>query len=140
MDKPISTVLIHNRLEPCRELQGALGDLSLDTHSAKSCSEATDLVAQYRPLLVFVDLPIWNQSFPEIVNMEIAAEQAFTIIIVGSLPDIEEYVSAIEHGAFNFIAPPFGHDALTLVVHAAAMDALERRKTMGRVSMSHGAR
>jgi DNA-binding NtrC family response regulator len=139
MDMPIVAVSIHDRMEPCTELEGALTDLAVETHSGKTCSEARELIAQHQPILVFVDHPIWKESHAEIVKMEFAADKSFNIVVVGSLPDFEKYTLAIEHGAFNFIAPPFSHDALTMVVHAAAMDALDRRKSLTRVTVPEAA-
>jgi DNA-binding NtrC family response regulator len=106
----------------------------------KGCREAKDLIAQYHPVLVFVDVPIWSKSHADIVNMSKGADQNFNIIVVGPLPDIEQYVSAIERGAFNYVAPPFFHETLTPVVHSAAMDARERRESLERVLLSFEAR
>lgn len=127
MDNHLSAVLIHERPEPFEALKGALGDLSVESYCVKGSNGAEALIAQFQPLLVFVDLPIWSQSHADIVNMANAADQTFNIIVVGLLPDIEEYVSAVELGAFNFMAPPFSHDSLTMAVHSAAKDAMDRR-------------
>jgi DNA-binding NtrC family response regulator len=130
VENPIWAVAIHDHIEPCAELEGILRDLSVEVRAAKRCSEAWGLISKYQPSLVFVDLNVWRQSHNAIVNMAIEADQTFNIIVVGSLPDIEKYVSAIERGAFNYIAPPFSHDVLALVVQAAVADSRERRKSL----------
>lgn len=140
MDNHLSALLIRELPEPFQALQGALSDLSVESYPARGCNEAASLVVRYQPPVVFADLPIWRQSHAEIVNMANAANRTFNIIVVGPLPDIEQYMSAIERGAFNFVAPPFSHDTLTLAVHSAAMDARERRESLERVLLSIAAK
>jgi DNA-binding NtrC family response regulator len=84
-----------------------------------------------------VDLPIWRKSHADIVNKAISVDSTFNIIVVGTLPDIEQCASAIERGAFDYVAPPFSHETLTLLVHSAAMDARERRESLARVFLTH---
>jgi DNA-binding NtrC family response regulator len=139
MDMPILAVSIHDHMEPCTELEGLLGDMSVETYSVKRWDEARDLIAQYQPLLVFVDLNIWRQSSEEMVSAAVAADQTFNIIVVGPQPDIEKYVSAIELGAFLFVAPPFARDVLAQSVYAAALDARDRRSSLARTPFSHAA-
>lgn len=137
MNTPLLAVMIHDRPEPLKTLEGALSNLLVESYSVKSCSEAKSLIAQYQPLVVFVDLLIWSKSFPYIVDLAKAADQGFNIIVVGALPDIEQYVSAVERGAFNYIAPPFSHDTLTMALHSASVDARERRESLARVFYAH---
>jgi DNA-binding NtrC family response regulator len=136
MDMPILAVSMHDHMESCAELEGGLEDLSVEVYTVKRCGEAKDLIARYQPLLLFVDLNIWTQSHDEILSMAVAADQTFNIIVVGYLPDIEKYVWAIEHGAFNFVAPPFARDVLALVVYTAAIDARDRRRALARPPLS----
>jgi DNA-binding NtrC family response regulator len=140
MDMPILAVSMHDDMEWCTELEGALEDLAVEVYTVKRCGEANDVIAKYQPLLLFVDLNIWKQSHDEIVSMAVAADQTFNIIVVGSLPDIEKFVSAIEHGAFNFVAPPFARDVLALVVYTAAIDARDRRRSLSRAPLSQASR
>jgi DNA-binding NtrC family response regulator len=140
MDMPILAVLIRDSNSPCTELEGVLGDLSVEVYSVKRWAEAKALIELYQAQLVFVELNIWKQSYSHMVNTAITADQPFNIIVVGSLPDIENYVSAIERGAFNFVAPPFARDVLAEVVYTAAMDARDRRKSLARAPFSHSAR
>jgi DNA-binding NtrC family response regulator len=137
MDNHLLAVLIHERSEPFEALKEALFDLSVEAYCVEGGSEAEDLIAEYQPLLVFVDLPIWSESHADIVDMVEGADQSLNIIVVGPLPDIQEHVAAIERGAFSFIAPPFSHKALTPVVHAAAMDARDRRESLVRVGLAY---
>ena len=137
MDNRLLAILIHEHPEPFKTLKGALDDLSVESYCAKGCSEAHGLIAQYKPLVVFVDLPIWNKGHAEILNIAKAADQPLNLIVLGPMPDIEQYVSVLQQGAFNFIAPPLSHESLTMVVHAAAIEARQRRETFARVAVAH---
>jgi DNA-binding NtrC family response regulator len=139
MENLLVAVLIHERPEPFQALHGRLADLSVKAYCAKKCTEAERLIAQYQPLMVFVDLPIWSESHGDLVNMAKGTDQTFNIVVVGPLPDTEEYVSAIKQGAFNFVAPPLSYEALIGVVHSAAIDARERRESPAQTLSAHAA-
>jgi DNA-binding NtrC family response regulator len=140
MKTPLLAVLLHERPETFESLEGTLQDLSLETYGAKTWRAAEVLIDHYRPLLVFVDFSIWRKIHTGIVNKAMGTDHTFNPIVVGALPDIEEYVSAMEQGAFNYIAPPFSHESLTLLVHAAAVDASERREAVERALLSFAGR
>ena len=140
MDNLIRAVLIHECPEPFQALKGALSDLSVESYCVKGCSEAKNLIAQYQPLLVFVDHPIWRKSYADIVEMAIVDDQFFfNMIVVGPLPDIEQYVSAVSQGAFSFVVPPFPNERLTQVVHSAALDALDVTESLAQMPLAHAA-
>lgn len=139
VDNPILAVLIQERPDPFEALKSVLSDMDVEAYSVESCDEAKNLIAQYHPLLVFVDSPVWSRFHADIVNMAMAADRTFNIIVLGSAPDIELYASAIEQGAFNFVAPPFSREPLMRVVNSAAMDARERRESLTREVFAHAA-
>jgi FixJ family two-component response regulator len=111
----------------------------VETYGARTWSAAKILIGQYRPLLVFVDLPIWRKSYTDIVNTANESDQFFNIVVAGSLPDIQLYVSAIERGAFSFVSAPFSHEELTRVVHSATRDARERRESLAQTAQASAA-
>jgi DNA-binding NtrC family response regulator len=139
MDNLILAVLMQERPDAFEALKGALSDMEVEAYSVQGCNEAKSLIAQYHPLLVFVDLPIWNKFHADIVRMAQTADQTFNIIVLGPAPDIEAYASAIERGAFNFVAPPFSREPLTRIVYSAAMDARERTEAQAREVFAHAA-
>jgi DNA-binding NtrC family response regulator len=132
MTNQLFALVIHDHEKPLKELKGILKDLSVETWSIDSCDSAEGLIAQYKPSMIFIDVPMWDKSHQQLVNLCRKSDLALNIIVVGEMPDIELYVASIERGAFSFIASPFSHDGLNPVVHSAAMDARERRDTMAR--------
>lgn len=135
MDNPLLAVLVYDQPEPFGALCRTLGDLSLETYGARNWDAARALIREYEPLVVFVELAAWKKGRDAVLNTQAPAAQFFNVIVVGPLPDIEQYVATLEQGAFNFLAPPFSHESLTLAVHSAAMDATRRREIAVRASL-----
>ena len=91
-------------------------------------------------MLIFVDLAIWRLSRNELLEMQIAAEHFFNIIVVGSAPDIEIYVKTVEQGAFEYTAPPFFKETLGRLVQSAGMDARYRRESVADLHKPYAAK
>ena len=134
MRNRLIVLLIHDHPEPFGKLDAMLKDLPVGGRSIRSGDVTNDLVAQYMPALIFVDLPVWNKSWANIINLVRRADLAPNVIVVGSKPDIEVYVSAIERGAYSFVALPFLHDGLKFIVHSALSDVHDRRLAMFRAT------
>lgn len=132
MDPLGALLIVGDNAESFRNLEGILKDLSVETWTIKTCDSAESWTAQHKPLLAFIASPVWDSSYPQLVALANKPDLAMNIIVVGTVADIEVYVSSIKRGAFSFIAPPFDHDGVNIIVHSAAMDALERRETMTR--------
>jgi DNA-binding NtrC family response regulator len=133
MDNLLPAILIHERPYLFDALKGVLCDISVESYSVDGWDEAKAIIAEYQPLVVFVDLFNWNRWQAEIVKMANAADHTFNVIVVGPLPDIELHASVREQGAFSFVAPPFSHEALTMAVHSAVMDVRDRRESLALV-------
>ncbi len=132
MDDPIRAVLIQDELDSLEPLAGVLGDLSVETHCANGFKEANRLIMRQQPQIVFVNQSQWCDFFEEIVQLANSADHAFNIIVVGPIPQVEWRASAIAHGAFEYVAPPFTHENLTQVVHLAILDVVDRREALAR--------
>lgn len=138
MDKPLVAVLVYEHPDPLRALSKTLMDLSVEYYGARTWDAATVLIGQYQPVMIFVEITIWSKTRDAIMRASESADHPFSTIVVGCVPDIELYVSTIEQGAFNFVAPPFSHDILTPVLQTATVDAQRRRDSrMPSASLAH---
>ena len=138
MTHPIFAITIHEKNEAFVPLKAALADLSVESHEARGSDDGKDLVGQYQPLLLFVDLETWRRSREEILELETYTDLSFSSIVVGSSPDIETFAEVVGQGAFEYIAPPFSRETLTRVVQSAAMDAQYRRESLAKVPQPYG--
>jgi DNA-binding NtrC family response regulator len=132
MEDPICAVMIQDEFESLVPLAGVLGDLSLETHCANGFKEARRLITRHQPHMVFVNQSQWCDYFEEIVWLANSVDHVFNIIVVGPIPQVEWRASAIAHGAFDYVAPPFTHEILTGVVHSAVLDVVDRREALAR--------
>jgi len=94
------------------------------------------LIPQCKPHLIFADLSLWDGSWAYILNLAEQADVPLNVIVVGMIPESHVYVSAMERGAFDFVAPPFELTLLDFVVRAAASDARNRREATARMAVA----
>ncbi len=121
-------LLVHTHREPFAALRRTLHDLSVETYSVSSCKEARDFIAQCKPQLVFAESSVADGSWLSIRNMAEEEEFPLNVIVVGHIPDTKHYISVMERGAFDFVAPPFEHEPLRFLIRSAARDTYRRRE------------
>jgi DNA-binding NtrC family response regulator len=129
-------LLIHNEPELFGNLRRVLRELSVETYSIDSCKEAEDLILQWKPQMVFVadDLP--DGAWEDVVKVVNASELPVSVIAVGAFPDVRQYLLAMEHGAFDFVTPPFEPGRLKPIVDAAAVNTYNRQQALAQASKS----
>jgi len=123
-------LLIHDHQETFESLRRTLRDLSVETYTIATCQEAQNLISQCRPQMIFTELALRDGSWQTILSMGEAAYVPLSVIVVGTVPDTRLYLSIMEGGAFDFIAPPFEHEPLKFVVRSAAINTYSRREAL----------
>jgi len=134
MSERLFALLIHDGREPFEDLRRTLKDLSVETFSVETCQEARELIAQCKPQLVFTENSLADGSWVSIQQMAEDADVPLSVIVVGS--DSRNYLSVMERGAFDFVAPPFEHEPLNCVVRCAAAEALRKREVSAQRSFA----
>ena len=79
--------------------------------------------------MVFTESTVTDGTWLSIFNLAEAADVPVSVIVVGTFPDTKCYLSVMERGAFDFVAPPFEREPLSFVVRSAAL-ATHRRREM----------
>ena len=130
MSENLSALLVHGHPEPFESLARTLRDLSVETYSVESCKEAEDLVSHCKPPIIFTDKSLVDGSWASILNIADSAGVPLSVIVVGAVPDMHLYLSVMERGAFDFVAPPFEHEPLNFVIRSAALDTHRRREAL----------
>jgi DNA-binding NtrC family response regulator len=123
-------LLIHNHPEVFQSLNQTLWNLSVETYNVETCKEAEELVPQFKPHLIFADVSVWDGSWTYILNLADGGDVPLNVVVVGHVPDAQEYRSAMDRGAFDFVAPPFELALVDFVVRAAATDARNRSEAL----------
>jgi DNA-binding NtrC family response regulator len=128
MGNHIFALLVHDRMEPFADLKQALKELSVETYSVGTCKEAVELMTQCRPHVIFADAALADGSWLSLANMAEQADAPVSIIVVGKVPNTKLYLSVMERGAFDFVAPPFEHEPLHFIINSAALNTHHRRE------------
>ena len=136
MSEHLFALLIHDQSEPFESLRRTLKDLSVETYSIATCKEARDLIPQCKPHIIFTESSIADGAWTSIFNMAEAADVPLSVIVVGASPDMRLYLSVMNRGAFDFVAPPFEHEALNFVVRSAALNTYRRRGALAHAALA----
>src|SRR5271170_7798732 len=126
-----SDILIVDDEADIRELvAGILQDEGHGTRTARDSDDALAQVVARRPNLVFLD--IWLQgSRLDGLQLLVALKQEhpeLPIVMISGHGNIETAVSAIKHGAYDFIEKPFKADRLLLVAERALENSRLKRE------------
>jgi|SRR5208337_501694 len=125
----VTALLIFHRTEPCNDLEVALEKLAVRTGRACTLAEACHVLSRTNlPLLIFTESELPDGNWADVVSVSARASSPVSVIVVGQEIDTRLYVSVIEGGAFDFMAPPFETLGLAHVVRCAADNALMRRQ------------
>jgi DNA-binding NtrC family response regulator len=125
----VTALLIFHRTEPYNDLEAALEKLAVRTGRARTLAEACHIMSTVNlPLLVFTESELPDGNWADVVSLSARAASPVSVIVMGQEIDTKLYVSVIEGGAFDFMAPPFEAPDLAHVVRCAADNALMRRQ------------
>lgn len=134
MSDHVFALLVHSHHEPFESLKRTLWDLSVETFSVETCEEARELIPQCKPHVIFAENALSDGSWLSILSIAEAADVPLSLIVVGTVPNTRSYLSVMERGAFDYVAPPFEHEPLEFVVRSAELGARRRREALARAA------
>ena len=123
-------LLIFHQQEPFNEMMAALGKIAIPARRVQNLAEAKSALSKVNPpLLAITESHLPDGDWSDVVSISETASSRVNVIVVGPKIDTKLYASAIEVGAFDYIAPPFEASDLAHVVRCAVDNALSKRKT-----------
>jgi DNA-binding NtrC family response regulator len=129
MSGEVTALLIFHQTKPFNEMEAALEKLAIPTRRAQTLAEASHALSKVNPpLLAFTESELPDGNWSDVVSLSETASSRVSVIVVGQEIDAKLYASAIEVGAFDYIAPPFEAGDLAHVVRCAVDNALARRE------------
>ena len=134
MSQHLFALLVHDHPEPFESLKRTLRDLSIETYSVSTCKEAVDLIAHCKPHVIFTANSVVDGSWVSVLTMAETADVPLSVIVVGDHPDARHYLSIMQRGAYDFVAPPFEHEPLNFVIRSAALDTHRRREALAKAA------
>lgn len=133
MKREVSALLVYDRTGPLDTLSRALESHWIVPQHSKTCREASRVIsAGHAPHLIFTDTELPDGTWADVLALAANAPTPINVIVVAHRIDAKPYIEAIESGAFDFIAPPFGATELAYVVRCAAENVLNRRDAHAR--------
>ena len=128
MSGNVTALLVFHQPEPFNEIKAALGKMAVATAQAQTLAEAKHALTDTNPpLLAVTESELPDGKWSDIVSISEKASSRVNVIVVGRTIDANLYASAIEVGAFDYIAPPFDGADLAHVVRCALDNAMARR-------------
>ena len=126
-----SDILIVDDEADIRELvSGILEDEGFSTRTARNSDEALTAIEARRPNLIFLDIWMLGSKLDGLQLLESVKRHHpdLPIVMISGHGNIETAVTAIRHGAYDFIEKPFKADRLVLVAERALETSRLRRE------------
>ncbi len=102
-------------------IQGILEDEGYATRQAGNAAQAFAAIEERKPSLIILDVWLQNSEFDGLAILEkVKAEHPhLPVVMISGHGTIETAVTAIRHGAYDFIEKPFKTDRLLLMIERA---------------------
>lgn len=136
LKRNVFALMVHERSEPCQALKSVLRRLGVDTYSVSSCGEASDLLEQTHPHLIFTDTKLPDGTWIDVVNLAEDAAAPICAILVGFSKDPEVFQAALKYGAFDYISPPFDAETVSQLLTQAMTLVRTRRERNSRAAVA----
>ncbi len=113
-------LLITGRPNSVSDLEALLESRGFAVYVATGCAEAALLVeSKQPPQLIFSDADLPDGSWREALALARKCSIPVHVIVISRAVDISLYIQVLEHGAFDFIVPPFEVSEIDHVVRNA---------------------
>ncbi len=103
-----------------------LAQCGLESTTVTSVDEVGAALAQQDVHLVFCEDVLPEGGFREVLRLAQATGSAVPLVVSSLLGEMEEYLEAMQLGAFDFIAPPYRHSELESIVNSARQHYLSK--------------
>jgi len=101
-------------------LVNILEECGLEPVIASNLVEALDILARRPMHVVFCEENLSDGGFREILRLVKSARPEIQVVLSSMLRDVEEYIEAMNLGAFDFITPPYRATQIISVVNGAS--------------------
>src|SRR5574343_929817 len=108
-----------------RLLVEQIGDMGFEVLGAQSWAEASAILAEREPDLVFLDLRLPDADTPQLVE---TLSGQFPIVVLTGYGSIRNAVSLIQAGAVEYLTKPVGLDELEITIRRELENSELRRR------------
>ena len=117
----IQVLVVGSDVENRTALVDILEECGLEPVIASNLEETRNILARRPMHVVFCEDNLIDGGFREILRLVKAATPEIQVVVSSRLADVDEYIEAMNLGAFDFIAPPY-RDADVISVIDSACD------------------
>ena len=115
----IQVLVVGSDVENRTALVDILEECGLEPVIASKVKETGNILARRPAHVVFCEDNLSDGSFREILRLVKATRPEIQVVVSSKLGDVEEYIEAMNLGAFDFIAPPYRDTDVVSVVDSA---------------------
>lgn len=106
MNRPISILVVSSEIGNRNSLRNILDREGWKTTCASAVGECEEVFASQRIDLVFCDRGLADGTYRDILAMTCSKSPRVRLIVTSRLADWDEYLEALDNGAFDLIASP----------------------------------
>ena len=119
MNKPISIVVVSSEIRKHNSLRDILDREGWKTTYASTVGECGEVFSNQNVDLVFCDRTLADGTYRDVLAMTRSKTPRVRLVVTSRLADWEEYLEALDNGAFDLIASPSQTAEIVRVVHEA---------------------
>ena len=119
MNKPISILVVSSEMQNRNSLRDILNQEGWRTIDASTVGECEEVFTNQNVDLVFCDRGLADGTYRDILAMTRLRSPCVRLVVTSRLADWEEYLEALDNGAFDLIASPSLAADIIRVIHRA---------------------
>lgn len=119
MNKPIPILIVSSEPRNLTSLRDILDREGWNTICASAVGECEEVLANQNVDLVFCDRGLADGTYHDILAMTRLKRPRVRLVVTSRLADWEEYLEALDQGAFDLIASPSQPAEILRVIHQA---------------------
>jgi DNA-binding NtrC family response regulator len=116
----IQVLVVGANVEKRTAIVDVLEECGLEPVIASNLEETRNILARRPMHVVFCEDYLPDGSFREVLRMVKATKPEIQVVVSSMLEDVDEYIEAMNLGAFDFIAPPYHGAEIVSVVDSAS--------------------
>lgn len=119
MNNPISILVVSSEIQNRNSLRDILDREGWKTIPASTVGECEEVFAKQSIDLIFCDRGLADGTYRDILAMTRSKSPCARLVVTSRLADWEEYLEALDNGAFDLIASPSLTGDIIRVIHQA---------------------
>lgn len=124
--EPATTaLLVHHQSASMAQLAPVLRTLGFRLNEVTESEVRKELSRHSAPDVIFTDA---EADWKAVLQLVQDSPNPTSVIVVSRLEDLGLYLTTLDHGAFDFITPPFGERQVAAVASQARVQTIEHRR------------